>query len=159
MVCQPDLGKRSVEHLVRDAQAREADSLLIDQLSFLELPKAHTLTQSIREALHTLKNMISTGHRRMPCLLANQVSRDGIKQAETTGHLEMWHMADSAEIERTADWLFALYQTRMDRGGEIARFQTLASRRQALRDFLLNWSISTSTFTVMGGAQPAVVDQ
>lgn len=158
MVCQPDLGKRSVEHLVRDAQAREADSLLIDQLSFLELPKAHSLTQSIGAALHTLKNLISTG-RRMPCLLANQVSREGMKLAEATGHLEMWHMADSAEVERTVHWLFALYQTRMDRGGEIARLQTLASRRQALRDFLLHWSISTSTFAVMGGAQPAVVDQ
>jgi hypothetical protein len=159
MVCQPDIGKRSVEHLVRDALARDADTLLIDQMSYIELPKATNKTNAIGDALHSLHNMLTTSRRRLPCILANQISREGVKLAQATGHLEMYHMADSAEIERTADWVFGLWQSQMDRGGEVARLQTLGARRQALRDFLLHWSISTSTFSVQGGAQPAVVDQ
>jgi archaellum biogenesis ATPase FlaH len=156
MVCQPDIGKRTVQHLIRDALARDADSVIIDQMSYIELPKAASKTNAIGDVLHSLHNMITTGRRRLPVLLANQVSREGVKLAQQTGHLEMYHMADSAEIERTADWVFGLWQTQVDRGGEVARLQTLGARRQALRDFLLHWSISTSTFSVQGATRAAV---
>lgn len=141
-VIQPEPGKRTIESMVRQAQVLNADSILIDQLTFIEPHDERAPRHlQIREILHTLKAMISTGRGRMPALVAHQINREGVKAAEKTGHLEMYHMAEGSEVERTVDWGFSLYRSETQRAAGRAIFQTLASRREDNRHFDLIWQI------------------
>lgn len=149
-VCQPDLGRRSFESMLHDAVGRGADNLLIDQMSFVELEETSRKpkTERIGDALHRLHAMLSTGRHPMPCLLANQISRDGVKAAAKVGYLEMHHLADSAELERTADWVFGLYRSQEERVTDRAKFQTLAARREDPKHFQMVWNIDQSFVSV-----------
>lgn len=141
-VISPEPGQRTVEAMVRKAQLLDADSLLIDQLTFIEPPDERAPRHiQIRDIMHTLKAMISTGRGRMPCLLAHQINREGVKAADKVGHLEMYHLAEGSEVERTADWVFGLYRSEAERAAGRAKFQTLASRREDNRHFELTWQI------------------
>lgn len=148
-IVQPEPGKRTVEMLVREAQLKESDSLFIDQLTFLE-PEDERAPRhlQIREMTHTLKSMISSGRKKMPCLLAHQINREGVKSADKVGHLEMYHLAEGSEVERTADWVFGLHRTQMERDSLAAKFQTLAARREDTRHFLMTWSIDVGFVNV-----------
>ena len=148
-VVQPDLGKRSIEHMIREAQIREAQTVIIDQLTFVELPSPRKPRhERIGEGLHTLKGLISTGRHRMPCFLAHQVNREGVKAADKAGRLEMHHMAESAEVERTADWVFGMYASPDERIAQQLKLQTLAARRAAPRHWQVNWQIGTGHISI-----------
>ncbi len=148
-VLQPELGKRGVEQLVREAQLRGADSLIIDQLSHIEPPDPRQQPRiQVQQIARTLKGMISTGRDKMPCLLAHQISREGVKAAQKTGYLEMYHLAESADVERVADFVFSLFQSSDERIAMQAKFQTLAARRLAPKHFMLTWSIDTGYVNV-----------
>lgn len=150
-ILQPDMGRRSVDHMVRDAVLREADTLIIDQLTFVEHdPEIRSKDQQIARSLHRLKGLISTGSRRMPCLLLHQINREGQKAAEKLGRLEMYHLAEAAEVERTADWVFGLFAKPDDRvlGVDELIFQSLASRRAALAHWQMNWNIIKGDISV-----------
>ena len=148
-VMQPDLGKRSFETMVADAQVREVDSMIVDQLTFVELGDPRKAKhERIGDALHRLKGTISTGRNPIPCLLAHQVSREGVKSADKSGHLKMYHLAESAEVERTADWVFGLYASRDERIAGLIKWQTLASRRAELQSWELNWMPSSGVVRV-----------
>jgi len=142
-VLKPDLGQRSFPYMVREAQLRGADTLLIDQLTHVEVGQGiqdrRPRTEKIGEALHQLKAMISTGRHHMPCLLTHQINREGIKAADKTGRLEMAHMAESAEIERTADFVLGLYQSRDELGLRQAKLQTLGARRVPSKNWQIDW--------------------
>jgi hypothetical protein len=134
IVVMPPRGHRTIEAMVREAHIREADSLGIDQLTFVEpapikgaRPPRHEV---VRDVMHDLKVAISSGPRKLPCLLAHQINREGMKAADKTGHLEMWMLAESSEVERTADWAFGLYRSTDDRMIQTATLQTLAARRE-----------------------------
>jgi replicative DNA helicase len=153
-VVQPAPGQRSVEAMVRQAQLLDADSLILDQLTFIE-PQDERAPRhlQIREITHTLKSLISTGRGRMPCLLAHQINREGVKAADKVGYLEMYHLAEGSEVERTADWVFGLYRSEAERATLQAKFQTLAARREDLRHFQLNWNIGTGFVNVRSQIQ------
>ena len=143
-IIQPEPGQRTVEAMVRQAQVLDADSILIDQLTFIEPPDERAPRHlQIRDILHTLKTMISTGRGRMPALIAHQVNREGVKAAEKAGRLEMYHMAEGSEVERTADWGFGLFRSEAQRAAGRALFQTLASRREDNAHFDLTWQIDS----------------
>lgn len=148
-IIQPSPGQRSVEQMVRQAQLLDADSLLIDQLTFIE-PEDERAPRhlQIREITHTLKSMISTGRGRMPCLLAHQINREGVKAADKVGYLEMFHLAEGSEVERTADWVFGLYRSLAEKALDLAKFQTLACRREDTKHFQLRWNIEQSHIAV-----------
>lgn len=154
-VLQPPPGQRTVTHMVRQAQVLGADSLLIDQLTFLEhdgdprRPKHERLGES----LHILAAMISTGRDRMPCLAAHQMKREAVVQARKTGRLEMDGFADSAEVERTASWAFGLYQSMEQRAARQALFQTLACRRDDNKNFELKWDVNSGLIGVIREAR------
>ena len=140
-VVQPEMGKRTPEHIVRDAQLRGADSLMIDQLSHIEISREDERRpkhEQIGNVTTRLRNLI-TGRERIPCLLAHQISREGVKMADKTGYLEMYHLAESAVIERTADFVFGMYASRDDRMSYRAKFQILAARREDVKA----WEIET----------------
>jgi replicative DNA helicase len=148
-VMQPDLGRRSFEAMVADAKVREGDSLIIDQLTFVELDDPRKQKhERIGDALHRLKGIISTGNNPMPCLLAHQVNREGVKAADKTGKLKMHHLAESAEVERTADWVFGLYASNDEKVAGLIKFEELASRRTELQSWMLNWIPSSGVIGV-----------
>jgi hypothetical protein len=142
-VLKPDLGQRSFQFMVREAQLRGADSLLIDQLTHVEvgqgLQDRRPRHEKIGEALHYLKAMISTGRHQMPCFLTTQINRDGIQAADKTGRLELRHFAEAAEIERTADFALGLYQSRDEFSLRVAKLQTLGARRTPALDWQIQW--------------------
>lgn len=148
-IVQPDLGRRSIEHMVREAQVREVESLLIDQLTFVELPSERKPKhERIGEALHTLKGLISTGRDRMSTMMAHQINRDGVKAAEKVGYLEMYHMAEAAEVERTADIVVGAYASRDDLVAYRLKLQLLAARRVPLNAWDLDWMPFTGNINV-----------
>ena len=150
-VIHPAPGERTAEQMVRQAQVLGADTLLIDQLTFIEHPNPARKTRQevVRDITHALKSLISTGRDRMPCILAHQINREGVKAAAKDGRHEMTHLAESSEVERTADWVMSLYQ-----GSEYAAvnrifLQTLASRRAPIRNYDLDWDIASASIGVL----------
>lgn len=139
-VLQPEPGKRTVEAMVRQARTL-GDAVYIDQLTFVDVPsQSDRLPRHIqvRDILHELKSIISSGDR-IPCLLAHQINREGVKAAEKSNRLEMYHLAESSEVERTADWVFGLWQSEGLRAASSAYLQTLAARREDLLNWQLIW--------------------
>jgi hypothetical protein len=149
-VLMPQPGHRTMNSLVRQAQMMGAESLLIDQLTFVDHPnpKNKGRPEIIRDLMHELKTLISTGPDRMSCLLAHQINREGVKAAQKSGFLEMYHMAEGSEIERTADWVFGLYQSQVLRQVHHALLQILAARRDDVAAWHLNWRLSNGFVNV-----------
>lgn len=145
LIFSPSMVQRTPHAIVQTARAYNADDLIIDQLTFMEDSdpnRNHSRTTELRSILHDLKALISTGRHRLPCLLAHQINREGIKDAQSAGRLKMSHFAESAEVERTADWAFALWQSDDHKEMNRMLWQTLGSRRGALRDFdMVTWDI------------------
>lgn len=147
VVSQPPPGRRSFDAMIGEARVHEVDTVLIDQLTFVELPDPRKAkTERIGDALHKLKAQISQGHDPLSCLVAHQVNREGVKSADKVGHLEMYHLADSAEIERTADFVFGVYANRDDKQVNRAKFQILAARRAELRNWHMNWNVNLGVY-------------
>lgn len=142
LIFNPELHNRNPHAIVEMARAYNADSLIIDQLTFMdptESKSQQTRTNDLREILHALKGLISTGRRQMPCVLAHQINREGVKAAEKTGRLSMYHMAESAEVERTADMAFGIYASEDAQVLGRAVIQLMAARRVK---FPIDWDVA-----------------
>lgn len=149
-VLKPEPGRRTMPALVRQAQMLGAESVLIDQLTFVEpADERASRPEQMRQMSHDLKTMISTGRQHMSCLLAHQINREGVKAAEKVGRLEMYHLAEGSEVERTADWVLGLYQSSEQRHQLQAQLQVLATRREETRAWLLNWNIAEAQITTL----------
>jgi hypothetical protein len=142
-VIMPQPGHRTPQAMVRQAQMLGAESLLIDQLTFVEHPdpKNKGRPEVIRDLMHELKVLISTGPDRMSCLLAHQINREGMKSAQKAGFLEMYHLAEGSEVERTADWVFGLFQSGVQRQVHTALLQVLAARREDIAAWNIIWRL------------------
>lgn len=149
-VVMPQSGHRTPQAMVRQAQMLGADSLLIDQLTFMEHPDPARKARHeiIRDLMHELKVMISTGPDRMSCLLAHQINREGVKAAQKANFLEMYHLAEGSEVERTADWVFGLFQSGVMRNVDIALLQVLAARRDDIAAWHLAWRLKDGYMNV-----------
>lgn len=128
-VIQPQRGSRTVQWITRHARSLGTESLLIDQLTFME-PSHRSLRgpDKITDIMHDLKDAIG-GRSPMSCLLAHQINREGMREAKKNGLLEMWMLAEGSEVERTADWVFSLYASEDERRAQMIKWQTLATRR------------------------------
>jgi replicative DNA helicase len=62
----PQRGHRTIDAMVRDARMRGVDSLIIDQLTFVEATSTRNKARHevLRDIMHDLKTEISTGNRR-----------------------------------------------------------------------------------------------
>jgi len=159
VIRQPPPGERGVAFIVRDAQLRGAQSLFIDQLTYVEVPEEDARQPrhiQVRNITHTLKSMIGAGRDRMPCLMAHQINREGVKAAHKRGFYDMNDLAESAEVERTADWVFGLYQSHDQRQTQEALFQTMAARRTVRRHFLMSWNIEAGM--IQAGVETTLED-
>lgn len=149
-VIKPGEGDSTVEFMVRTAEMYEADVLLIDQLTFVDNPGGHRKArhENVREIMHDLKRAISTGRYKVPCFLAHQINREGIKQAKKEDFLSMEMLAEGSEVERTADFVFGLYQSAERRANFLAMLQMLATRRTGYKAWEMVWNINEGTVRV-----------
>jgi replicative DNA helicase len=149
-IVHPPLGERTIESMVTQAQIRQSDSIIIDQLSHVDPmdPKLSRPLQ-IREIMQSLKGMISTGHSRMSAVLAHQLTRDGIKLAVKNGFLHMYDLAEGSDVEKTADWVFSMYQS--EDAKQVGQFllQILAARRGRINNWDVSWSVDTGIMDVL----------
>ena len=146
-VIQPEPGKVTAEHIVRQTQILGCDSLIIDQLSHMEhsdpnarRPKHETMS----EILYSLKQQISTGRDRVSCLLAHQIKRDGKTEADKIGYHKMEHLAETSGTERVPDHVFSVYQKRDGLVTNEALFQVLAARRYPINNWQMDWDLGTA---------------
>ena len=139
-ILQPDKSERTAEQIVLKARLLGTESLIIDQLTFMESPNERiSRDQQIRESVHTLKSMINSTKDRMPCLLAHQVNRVGYERALDKGYHASYDMAEGAEVERTADWVFSMFQSpEMLQTNKII-LQILGSRRSPIKNWEMVW--------------------
>lgn len=145
-VISPPRGARTPEMIVRDALNYGSESVLVDQLTHVEHPDPGRKPRHeiFNENVHEFKYLISTGQEKIPLVLAHQINREGVKAAEKIGHLEMHHLAESAGIERAADWVLGLYQSQMDREARMTLLQIMASRREDTQAWSLYWDLPES---------------
>lgn len=137
-VIQPQRGQRTVEHMTRHARAIGTESLLIDQLTFMEASdRRFRGPEKITDIMHDLKDAVG-GRLAIPCLLAHQINREGMREAKKNGWLEMYMLAEGSEVERTADWVFGLYASPDERQAQMIKWQTMATRRGSTN---MNWRV------------------
>lgn len=128
-IVQPQRGNRTVQWITRHARSLGTESLLVDQLTFMEAShRSLRGPDKITDVMHDLKDAIG-GRSPMSCLLAHQINREGMREAKKNGMLEMWMLAEGSEVERTADWVFGLYASEDERRAQMIKWQTMATRR------------------------------
>jgi replicative DNA helicase len=141
LVSQLPMEERTPSAIVRHAQMQGADSLIIDQLSFMR-PEASSKMRErhsqVAEMMHKLKELVS-GDIKMPVVLMAQINREGISAARKEGRFYKDHLADSAEVERTSDFLWAIYQDSEMALVDWAEWQSLKARRTSERHFRTIW--------------------
>ena len=154
-ILHPDQEQRTPHAIVQQARGLDVQSLIIDQLTFVEPSRDkrnQTRAYEVRDILHDLAASVSTGRDPLSCLLTHQVKRDGIKEAEKTGRLAMDSGADSSEVERTASWVFGLWASEHQQALHQTSLQTLATRRGKPRDWDLHWDVGVGLIQTIGDA-------
>lgn len=145
-IIKPSPGQRSATSLMQQARALGADSVFVDQLTFVEaersvykrdIPKHYEIAETMRR----FKDHAGHGRYPMPLVVAHQVNREGVKMAQKTGRLMAENMADGSDVERTADMVFALYASDDQRAHNSMQLQTLAARRFEPVTWDLHWQI------------------
>lgn len=154
-IFHPSPAMRTAQAIMQQATAVGCESLLIDQLTFMEVTRnpyqrTEKQTEEVGRIMHDLKSLISTGRHPIPCLLVHQINREGTRRVQASGRLDMSDLANSSEVERTADWVFGLYATRVEHVVSRMALQTLASRRVKPKDFDLIWRIDVGRISVTG---------
>lgn len=154
-IISPEESMRTPDQIYRQAQMLGADDLFVDQLTFVQHPEPRNKPryEIVRDLMQGFKTNISTGRDQMPCMLAHQINREGMKAAEKTGYLEMYMLAEGADVERTADWVFGLYQSHLQREASQATLQVLAARREDLKSWDLDWRASSGIINAMREVQ------
>lgn len=142
-IASPEAVNRSPQALVQQAKAREAQALVIDQLTHIANVSSDSGRMSradhVTAILRTLGDQIKEGRHPVPCLLLHQINREGIKVATSTGRLNMVHGAESAETERQASVLMGLYQSEDDKQVGEMSLQMLKQRRVESKSWRLGW--------------------
>ena len=137
-VVQPQRGERTVQWITRHARSVGTESLLIDQLTFMEpSDRRFRGPELIKDVMHDLKDAIG-GTLPVPCLLAHQINREGMREAKNAGGLEMYRLAAGAEVGRPWDWALGLYASPDERAAQMVKWQTMATRRGSENK---NWRI------------------
>jgi replicative DNA helicase len=144
-IINPPPSMRTPQAMMQQAISLSADSLIVDQLTFMEAVRPSSREgqpERVGRIMHDMKALISTGRHQIPCLMAHQVKRDGKSASDKTGKLQAEDMANSSEVERTVDWLFGLYQSHDQKMVHRLEWQTLAARRASTtRHFECLWEL------------------
>lgn len=141
IIDDPKLDERTPELICQKARSFGASAVIIDQLSFLKSSKVlNSRTETIEYMLRELKENIK-GEDPLPCILVSQFNRATISSQGLGG---LHNLALSASIEATADWVFALYQSKEMKNNKTLHFGIIGSRREDLGSFDMNWNLTTA---------------
>lgn len=158
-IFHPDEDMRTPAQLVQQARAYGADSLILDQLTFMSPTterKAGTKPDEIWRVIKELAVQISTGRHLLPCLLIHQINREGEEYIEKHGHAKARHAAEGSGVERTAAFVFALHANRMQQANGLATLEQVAGRRvPAGAAWELNWHVDVGKMSVRCSVAPA----
>lgn len=119
-------GQRTVSHLFEEADRRGADSMIIDQLSFIK-PRHHYPQhwEKYVEISYDLKEMASgRPGREMPVYVAHQMNRGQDEKDD----LAMENIAGSDEIGRVADAVYGLRRNIEMIENNLVQMQVMATR-------------------------------
>jgi len=141
---RPPEGDRTVTEMVGRARQLGADYILVDQLSWMDSEKKYTgdraTTMKHGDVIRELREEISNDVvGKIPCLLAVQQGRTSMEGQQRRP--EMWKVAESANIERTADIIFGLSRTPQMRVNNATRLDIMGARRCDIKSWLLNWRL------------------
>ena len=151
VVVHPRKGQRTVVYMVRKSIVLGGQSLIIDQLSHITPPKDARRSdrrEKVGAIMEDLQASLTDTVDPLSCLLLHQVNREGNKAVKTSGKYEVDHMADAAEVERTVDFLFTLYQSQDDKAIGEAVLQLLKGRRVPKRAWRLAWRVGVGDIRV-----------
>lgn len=140
MVLTPDIA--TPHSMFQQALAFDLEGLIIDQLSHIKATRVRAQAdrrEIIQANMMDLHNLALHSRKQLPVIMAHQVNRDGIKNAGRTGRLSMVDMAESSEVERSADFVFGLYGSEDMVTSGMIQFQSLASRRVRGVSYDLHW--------------------
>lgn len=152
IIIMPEPGERTVQSMIRRAIVLGGQSVVIDQLSHIEHSCAHrspSRPEQVANIMRGLKTALNEGAEQLPGLLLHQVNRDGKKNSARTGRYVMEDMADGSEVEKSADFLFSVYQSKDAEVAEQALFQMLKGRRVPRKDWLMWWRLGIGDISVI----------
>jgi replicative DNA helicase len=144
VIVMPARGERTVASMVRKALSMGAESIIIDQLSFVERmarSRARERRDVFAENVNEIKALISEGREKIPALVLHQIKREGAKEGRKTGRYVMDDLAESSEIERTSDFVFSVIQSNEDFALNQAIFQILKGRRVPRKAWRMDWRL------------------
>jgi replicative DNA helicase len=149
-IIAPPRGSRTPEMMIREAKMLGVQRVAIDQLTHVEHPNPgrkprHEL---FNENVHELSDLIKDGRDPIALLLAHQINRAGMEAAKKQDYHEMQHLAESAGVERAANWVFALHQNQAERINKVAKFQILAARREDIKNWQIIWDPEHGSYRV-----------
>lgn len=152
IVLQPESGDRSPVAMVRRALSLGAESIIIDQLSHVEpvaASRSMKRNEVIAEIIRECKALISQGREQIPMLLLAQINREGKANARKTGLYVMEDLAESSEIERTADFVFSVIKQPTETNEDGALWQMLKARRVPQKDWEMVWRLGVGDLRVI----------
>jgi replicative DNA helicase len=150
-ILQPSGEHRNVHAMVRQAQALDADVIIIDQLSHIRHPepRAKPRSEIVRDIMQDLSLYAQDPRCPLPIWVFAQIGRRGQEDAEGRGYYAIDDFAESSETERSADIGFTIFQSgdrvRLDR----ALFQTLFARRVPVRWWEVEWRMNFAHIKVI----------
>jgi len=145
----PSEQEATVVSMVRKALAEGADSIVIDQLSHVNPGKGNARRErreQIASIMRELKGLVREAQ--IPCVVLHQINREGKKDVVKSGRYTMEHMAESSEVERSADFVFTVYQSEEDRVLQQAVFDTLKFRRGTLKTWEMAYRLDVGDIGV-----------
>jgi replicative DNA helicase len=152
IVIQPDAGDRSPVALIHRARVRGAESVIIDQTSHVEAvqgSRSFKRNETVAEIIREFKSLINEGREKLPLLLLAQIKREGQANARKTGRYVMDDLAESSEIERSADFVFSVIRQVTETNEDGALWQTLKARRVPSKDWEMTWRLGVGDLRVL----------
>jgi len=144
LIIMPARGERTAASMIQKAFSEGAESIIIDQLSFVERmakSRARERRDVFAENINEIKALISEGREKIPSLVLHQIKREGAKEGRRTGRYVMDDLAESSEIERTSDFVFSVIQSQDDFQAQEAIFQILKGRRVPRKNWKMSWRL------------------
>jgi hypothetical protein len=143
IIVQPDTTEATGAAMVRRAIIEECDSIIIDQLSHIEPvagSKARQRNEIVAEIVKDLYKLINQSGTKIPLILLHQINRTGREAARKTGRFLMEHLGEATQVENTADFVYAGYQSPDHEIAERIEIQQLKGRRvKKIRGWEATW--------------------
>lgn len=148
-VIQPDIEERTVARIAMEADRLGADSIIIDQLSFLNSRNSYSGAHhlQISEIVRDMKNVATRKGREIPVLMAAQLNRSAAQQDKMA---DIAQAALSDAIGQTADACFALHQTKDMRDMNQLEFGIIKGRNHGMSSWMIDLDLYRETkFSVL----------